>query len=231
MTVGRLSPTGQRQSPGPTTGPGQTGGGITGPPAPPRGGYAGWDRDALCCRHAPHAAAARVTGHRHGRRPPMSLNPPDLRPDRARPALPRPPAPGPAAHRHGLARLPQGAGRFRAHPDPPARRGLRDLPRLCRRRGGDRQHLRLPRLRQGRVARGDRRGARRERPGHRHRLPRRRRAIHPRHPPVGPRRHRPAPVRGGARRRPRRRAARSPTPSSTCCRPPASASRRGTTPT
>ena len=89
----------------------------------------------------------------------MPLNPPDLRPDRApAPRADRGRPPRPAPRRHGQPRLPEGAGRHRAHPDPPARRGLRDLARLRRRRGGDRQHLRLPRLGQGREPRGDRRG-------------------------------------------------------------------------
>ena len=69
-----------------------------------------------------------------------------------------------------LAGLPQGAGRFRADPHPPSRRGLRAGPPARRRRRGDRQHLRLPRLGQGGVALGDRRGHGGERPGDRHRL-------------------------------------------------------------
>ena len=96
----------------------------------------------------------------------------------------------------------------RAHPHAAARRGLRDRARLRRRRRRPGQHLRLPRQRQGREPRRDRRGHRRERPGHRHRLPRRRgqACIRERHPERA-RRHRPAPVRSGGRRRPRRRAA------------------------
>jgi ribosomal protein S12 methylthiotransferase len=41
---------------------------------------------------------------------------------------------------------PQGAGRFRAHPHPPARRWLCHERRLCRGRRGAGQHLRLPRF-------------------------------------------------------------------------------------
>ena len=63
--------------------------------------------------------------------------------------------------------------RFRAHPDAPARRGLRDLRQLRRRRSGGGQYLRLHRCRGGGIARRHRRGAGRERQGHRHRLPRR----------------------------------------------------------
>ena len=45
-----------------------------------------------------------------------------------------------------LARLPEGAGRFRAHPHHAALGGLRNLARARRRRSRDRQHLRLSRL-------------------------------------------------------------------------------------
>ena len=78
-----------------------------------------------------------------------------------------------AARRLRLARLSEGAGRFRADPDAAARRGLRDRADLRRRRSRRRQHLRLHRRRGRRIARRDRRGAGRERQGHRHRLPRR----------------------------------------------------------
>ena len=78
--------------------------------------------------------------------------------------------PYPAACRHGLARLPQGVGRQRADPDQAAAGRLSDVARLCRRRRGAGQHLRLSRFGQGGKPRGDRRGDCREWPGRRHRL-------------------------------------------------------------
>ena len=76
-----------------------------------------------------------------------------------------------------------------------------------RRRRGDRQHLRLSRQRQARVACGDRRGDERERPRHRHRLHGRRARDDPRSLPQRRRHHRAAGLRerdgGGARRRAR----------------------------
>ena len=103
-----------------------------------------------------------------------------------------------------LARLPEGAGRFRAHPHHAARGRLRDLARARRRRPRDRQHLRLPRLGAGGVARGDRRGAGRERQGGRHRLHGRGAGEDHRQIPQRVRRHRPAAIRergrGGASR-------------------------------
>ena len=56
-------------------------------------------------------------------------------------------------------RLPQGAGRFGAHPDATAHPWLRDLAQLRGRRPGRRQHLRLHRQRHRRIAGGHRRGA------------------------------------------------------------------------
>ena len=79
--------------------------------------------------------------------------------------------------------------------------------KLRRRRRGDRQHLRLPRQRQGRVARRDRRGDGRERQGHRHRLHGRRARGDPRPLPGRARGHRPAAVRDGGRGGARARAA------------------------
>ena len=82
---------------------------------------------------------------------------------------------------------PEGAGRLRADPHAAARRGLRDLAHLRRRRPGRRQHLRLHRRRGRGIARRHRRGAGGERQGHRHRLPGRqgrRRFVRDAHPKV-----------------------------------------------
>ena len=70
-----------------------------------------------------------------------------------------------------LARLPEGADRFRADPHAAARRRLRHLQDLRRRRSRHRQHLRLHRRRGEGKPRRHRRGAGRERQGDRHRLP------------------------------------------------------------
>ncbi len=104
-----------------------------------------------------------------------------------------------------VARLPEGARRLRADPDAAARRGLRDLALLRRRRPRRRQHVRLHRRGRRGVARRDRRGAGRERQGHRDRLPGRegRRRLRARRASERARRHRPARDAGSDGRGPR----------------------------
>ncbi len=116
------------------------------------------------------------------------------------------PRPGPA-RRHGVARLPEGAGRFRTHPVEAARRRVPHVARLCRRRRRSGQHLRLPRFGEGGKPGRDRRGDCRERARHRHRLPRPRGRDDPRRPPEGARRDGAAAVRRRRRRGPCRRPA------------------------
>ncbi len=69
-----------------------------------------------------------------------------------------------------LSRLSEGAGRFRAHRHPAARRRLCVVPRPPRLRCRHRQYLRLSRKRAGGIASSHRPGAGRRRAGDRHRL-------------------------------------------------------------
>ena len=100
-------------------------------------------------------------------------NPPDLRPDlAARKRSGRAPR-GPADHRHGLARLSEGAGRQRAYSDPASRRrGMRSARTMAGRPGGDREHLRISGQCQGGKPGRHRRGpCPGKRARHRYRLP------------------------------------------------------------
>ncbi len=108
-----------------------------------------------------------------------------------------------------LARVPEGARRFRADRHAARRRGLRDRAELRRCGSGRRQYLRLHRRGSRRIARRDRRGACREWQGDRHRLSRRegRRPVRPRRASEGARGDGPARHGGGAGGRPRAPAA------------------------
>ena len=105
--------------------------------------------------------------------------------------------------------LPEGSGRFRAHSDPPARRGLRSRRHLRQGRPRDREHLRIHRRGRGRVAGSHRRGAGGKRQGHRDRLPRRPAAEDSRPASAGAEDHRSAALRRGHGLRSRTPAARS----------------------
>jgi hypothetical protein len=96
-----------------------------------------------------------------------------------------------------LARLPQGAGGFRAHHHAAALAGLRTRQEARRRRCRDREHLRLSRQRQGRVPRRDRTGHGRERQGDRYRLHGRRARPDPGSIPQRSRHHGTAAIRNG----------------------------------
>ena len=100
--------------------------------------------------------------------------------------------PPPAKSRVRQPRMPEGAGGLRTHHHAAARRGLPGRARLRDRGRGRREHLRLHRLRRGRIAGRDRRGAGAQRQGDRHRLPGCAARTHPRTPSEGAQGHRPA---------------------------------------
>src|SRR5262245_29619658 len=96
-----------------------------------------------------------------------------------------------------FARLSQGAGRFGTYPHAAARRRLRHLAELRRRRPCDREHLRLHRRSGGGIARRHWRGTRRERQGGRDRLSGCQATTDQRCTSGGARHHRPARHRRG----------------------------------